>query len=312
MKRSRPVPFPDQEDRRNRTDELLRIIRFMKAHARRPSAEMTLMRKAAIENHPAFEPGQIRDPSAREALGRLFNRHQNIILETSIPGYHDLSQRRAPEPHFHATLLAAALTAPALCPFYRKHSCSDFLKPNGLTRAKDDRNFFDALLIMNKTCAATLAGRTLSIIPWIAGIAARLGAYLQAHRTEPLMGDPSAPSDTRRGLAHRWSIEYTAPNHVARDRIMYHLQDFSTHVEDLSDYLAHLMVTHHGPGFRENIQLAVAFSRIMHCISVRDQIPPLVQLRPGGTTAFRFTEAEEPPITSSEEELENEMSDETM
>ena len=93
---------------------------------------------------------------------------------------------------------------------------------------------------------------------------------------------------------------------------MYHLQEFSTHVEDLSNYLACLMVTHHGPGFRENVQLAVAYSRTMHCLSVRDRIPPSVQLRPGGESAFRFTETEEPPITSSEEELENDMSDETM
>ena len=143
-KRSRPAPSPGQEDRRNRTDELLRRIRFVKAQAMRPSAEMNLMRKAAIDNHPAFESCQIRDPSAREALERLFSRHQNIILETSIPSYHDLSRRRAPEPHFHATLLGAALLAPVLCPFYRKRSCLDFLQPDGISRARGDRNFSDA------------------------------------------------------------------------------------------------------------------------------------------------------------------------
>ena len=133
--------------------------------AKRPSVETTLLRRAAIDNHPAYEPDQIRDPCAREAMERLLSRHQNVITETIIPGYHDLSKRRAPGPLFHANLMTAAFAAPALCPFYRSQSCMGFLKPNGLTRTKNGRNFFEALLILNKTCAATVEGRTLPTIP---------------------------------------------------------------------------------------------------------------------------------------------------
>ena len=62
---------------------------------------------------------------------------------------------------------------------------------------------------------------------------------------------------------------------------MYRPQELATHVEDLSGYLAHRMVTHHGPGFRENVRLAVAYPRITHCLAVRGQTPPLAQLGPG-------------------------------
>ena len=124
----------------------------MRAQALRPSDEMKLMRRAVIENNHAFDPNQIRAPRARTALESLFRRHQSTILETGTPSFTDLSSGKAPGPHFHATLLAAALLAQVLCPFYRNRSSLDFLHPNGLTREKDDRNFTDALLIMNKTC----------------------------------------------------------------------------------------------------------------------------------------------------------------
>ena len=89
---------------------------------------------------------------------------------------------------------------------------------------------------------------------------------------------------------------------------MYHLQDFMSHVEDLSTNLARLMVAHHGPGFRENCALVVAYARTMRCLPIRDQRPLLVNLRPGGVSSIKFAATEEPPITTSEDEL----SDETM
>ena len=237
---------------------------------------------AVLGNHHAFEPCQIRDHSACEALGRLFARHHNVILETGVPSFADLNARRAVEPRFRATLLTAALLAPAICPFYRNRPSIDFLHPIGLLRARGDRNFVDAILILNKTCDSTLAGRTLSLIPLIQGIAGRLGATLKARRSELTIGDPRAPTDTAQGLITRCSVAYDSPNHVARGRIMYRLQDFMPHVEDLSTSLARLVVTHHGPGFRGNCELIAAYARTMRCLTIRAQLPRLKDLRPGG------------------------------
>ena len=83
---------------------------------------------------------------------------------------------------------------------------------------------------------------------------------------------------------------------------MYHMHDFMPHVEDLSAFLSRLMVSHHGPGFRENCELVVAYARTMHCLTIKDQLPLLRNLRPGGVTALGLTDAIDPPIPSSEED----------
>ena len=155
MKRQRRVPFPDIDDATDQSDEILTIIRYMRATALTLSPETKLIRRAVIENNHASEPRQIRGPSAREALERLFARQHNIILETGVPSFTDLTDRRSADPRFHATLLTTALLSPELCPFYRNRSSLDFLHPNGLLRARDDRNVIDAILIANKTCAST-------------------------------------------------------------------------------------------------------------------------------------------------------------
>ena len=285
------------------TDEIVETIGHMKASAKFGPDETKLMRRAVLGNHEAFGPAAIRGPSAREALDRLFPRHQEAILETGVPGYNELLARRAEEPRFHATLLTASLLTPALFPFYRKRSPLDFLMPNGITRAQDDRNVMDTLLIMNKTCAAALEGGTLSLTPFIRGIAARLGATLQAHRSGLASGGPSASVNSNLALVPHWSLAYEAPNHVATDRIMYHMQESPSHVADLSDFLSHLTVAHHGPGFRENGIIAIAYARTIHCLSVRGQIPLLLNLRPGGVIAIGLAETAEPPISSPGEEL---------
>ena len=211
MKRQRTALPTDPAQTNNRTDEISTIVRYTRASALTPSEETKLIRRAVLENNHASDPCQIRGPSAREALERLFARHHNIILATGVPSVTDVTDRRAAEPRFRSTLLTAALLAPVLCPFYRNRSSIDFLHPNGLLRARDDRDFIDAILIMNKTCASTLVGRTMSLIPFIQGIAGRLGATLQAHRSEATLGGPRAPTDTATGLATRWSVAYDSP-----------------------------------------------------------------------------------------------------
>ena len=132
---------------------------------------------------------------------------------------------------------------------------------------------------MNKTSAATLAGRTLSLIPTVQGISDRSGDTLQAQRTEQTAGGPRAPTDTMAGLSLRWSVGYEAPIHVARDRVAYRLQDFMPHVEDLSTSLSRLMVARHGPGFRENCELIAAYARTTRWLAIRDQLTLLANFR---------------------------------
>ena len=90
---------------------------------------------------------------------------------------------------------------------------------------------------------------------------------------------------------------------------MYHVQDSHSHVEDLSACLSRLMIAHHGQGFRENCELVVAFSKTMHSLTILDQLPLLVNLRPGGVAAMNFAVDGELPISTSEDEIRNEMSD---
>ena len=70
-KRPRRDPLLNFDKPNNQADEIIDIARHMKASAKSHSEETKLMQRAAIGNYHAFEPDEIRAPSARQALERL-------------------------------------------------------------------------------------------------------------------------------------------------------------------------------------------------------------------------------------------------
>ena len=63
------------------------------------------------------------------------------------------------------------------------------------------------------------------------------------------------------------------------------------------------MVTHRGSGFRENCELIAAYARVMHFLTIEDQLPRLEEPKPGGVRPIGFAEVQDPPphISSSDD-----------
>ena len=114
-----------------------------------------------------------------------------------------MCSKRPRKLHFHAVLLAIALLAPRFCHFYRIRSPLAFRNPNGVSRPRGDRNPTNAILILKKTCASTLEGRTYSLIEMVTRLAERLGVTPRCHRRGQTTGGALVPRWRRRSVSER-------------------------------------------------------------------------------------------------------------
>ena len=58
----------------------------------------------------------------------------------------------------------------------------------------------------------------------------------------------------------------------------YHMQEYNSHVGDLSAFLARLAAPCHGPGFRRNCEMIAAYEQATQSLTILDQIHLLDQL----------------------------------